>query len=441
MTARRRSSLARRRASLGFTQEMMAAQLGVERSTVQRWERGRRAPQPWLRPKLAATLQVSREELERFLVDARTDPAGQQLVPADLAADLRPNESELVIVGPNRSDLAESDDMQRRALLRLFNMAATALALPAGIPHGPEPARLRMIGIADYSRLNHQLWQVYAVASSKVDVLPLVRRQLSVLAQDMSEPHGADTRQGLCALVGDLLQLAGEIFFDGNAYTDAAHCYALAAQASKDAEAFDLWACAMTRHAYLSVYEHRYGDAVPMLDMATALASRGDSGLSTRYWVAAVQAETYAGLGDFSACERALDDAERVRDLRGQIRNSGWLRFDGSRLAEERGTCYATLGRTDLAENALTNAMKHALTPRRRASVLADLATIGVQRRDRDFVLVNAHAALHEARVTGSGMVDRKLVDLRRRLPPMLSDPQIRQLDAEIAARTVTTRQ
>ena len=319
-------------------------------------------------------------------------------------------------------------------------MVATTLTMPLGLVPVPAAAGPGIIGIADHAQFNTHLWQVYALASSKAEVLPLVRRQLDVLAGRLAQPQGPDTHRQLCALVADLFQLAGEIFFDRNAYTDAAHCYTLAAQAGKDACAYDLWACALTRHAYLSVYEHRYADAQPMLDLAAALARSGDTGLSTRHWVAAVQAETYAGLGDLASCERALDEAERVADLTGPVHNGGWLRFDGARLAEERGTCYATLGRADSAEQALTQALRQTRSPRRRASVLTDLAMIGIQLRDRDRVLNHAHAALEEARATGSGLIGRKLTGLRRHLPPMLGDARIRSLDEEIKTLTTTTR-
>lgn len=381
---------------------------------MQRWESGERETQPWLRPRLAAALQVSCAELDRLLAEPHTDSG--------------------------RGVPAESDDLRRRDLLRLFSMVATTLTMPTGLASAPATARPRTIAIADHVQLNAHLWQVYALASSKVEVLALVRRQLDVLADRLSEPHGPHTHRQLCALAGDLFQLAGEIFFDRNAYTDAAHCYTLAAQASKDAHAYDLWACALTRHAYLSVYEHHYADAQPMLDLAATLARSGDTRLSTRHWVAVVQAETYAGLGDLASCECALDEAERVRDLTGPIHNGGWLRFDGARLAEERGTCYAALGRADSAEQALTQALRQSLSPRRRASVLADLAMIGIQRRDRDRVLTYAHGALDEAHATGSGMVGRKLTDLRRHLPPMLADTQIRQLDDQIKTLATTTR-
>jgi tetratricopeptide (TPR) repeat protein/transcriptional regulator with XRE-family HTH domain len=63
--ARRR--LAERRKALGLTQEALADLMGVERSTVVRWERGLTGPTPWMRPRLAKALRVSAERLEELL--------------------------------------------------------------------------------------------------------------------------------------------------------------------------------------------------------------------------------------------------------------------------------------------------------------------------------------------------------------------------------------
>lgn len=84
-----------------------------------------------------------------------------------------------------------------------------------------------------------------------------------------------------------------------------------------------------------------------MLDLAASLAARGDSALSTCHWVQAVRAQALAGTGDIGGCQKALDAADEVHRLTGPAHNGGWLRFDGSRLAEERGTCYVELKRPD----------------------------------------------------------------------------------------------
>ncbi|WP_109638982.1 helix-turn-helix domain-containing protein [Lentzea atacamensis] len=457
----RRDAFAARRALMGHTQESLAAAVGVEFSTVGRWERGDLTPQPYRRPRIAKALAVTLEELSTLLTTTAAPARGassaphaggtpdMQLIAHDGAARARsdaavppvsgrPAEGEVV---PAQVDLAETDDMNRRDLLRLFTMTGAVLALPAVEPVLHDADRLAAVArtgavdaavATEYAQLNTHLWRVYALASTKSQVLPLVRAQLDVLSTGLRRPQTSAIRQRLCELSADLFQLAGEIFFDGDRYTDAAHCYTLAATAGKEADAPDLWSCALTRHAFIAVYERRFDEAAPLLELATGLAHRGDPALSTRQWVAAVQAETFAGLGDLAACQRALDTAAEVQHLRGPVHNGGWLRFDGSRLAEERGTCYVNLGRYDLAEAALTDALAGDLTARRKAGVLTDLAMIGVHRRDSDQVATYVDAVLATARQTGSGVIARKLRGLQRNLAPLLTDQQIQRLDAEI---------
>ena len=52
---------------MGFTQETLAEHLGLERSTVGRWERGTGTPQPWNQPDLAKALGVSQDVLADLL--------------------------------------------------------------------------------------------------------------------------------------------------------------------------------------------------------------------------------------------------------------------------------------------------------------------------------------------------------------------------------------
>ncbi|WP_199240313.1 MULTISPECIES: hypothetical protein [Kribbella] len=261
----------------------------------------------------------------------------------------------------------------------------------------------------------------------------MVQGQLDVLVAALQEARGSAIHHRVCELASDLFQLAGEILFDGNQYTSA-HCYALAAQAAKEAGALDLWACALTRHAFISVYDQKFDRAAPMLELAAGLAQGGDYALSTRHWVSAVQAEVFAGLGELTACQRALDQADEVHALTGTSQNGGWLRFDGSRLPEERGTCYVALRRPELAEAALDDALGQNLSSRRRGGVLVDLAALGLQRRDLDQLLVHSNAALNTARQTDSGVIARRLDGLRPYLVPHLKDPRVRQLNSEISA-------
>lgn len=71
----KRSRLAAQRKAAGLSQEELAHQIGVDRSTIVRWEGGERTPQPWQRPNLAQALGVSLSKLDELLAsDQPTTP-------------------------------------------------------------------------------------------------------------------------------------------------------------------------------------------------------------------------------------------------------------------------------------------------------------------------------------------------------------------------------
>jgi transcriptional regulator with XRE-family HTH domain len=63
----RRRTFAERRRALGYSQEALAEKLGIDRTTVGRWERGETDPYPHVRPKLCRVLEVGAGELDALL--------------------------------------------------------------------------------------------------------------------------------------------------------------------------------------------------------------------------------------------------------------------------------------------------------------------------------------------------------------------------------------
>ncbi|MFE9421690.1 helix-turn-helix transcriptional regulator [Kitasatospora sp. NPDC006697] len=418
-----RHRLAQCRRALGHSQESFAVALQVDRSTVVRWERGNTTPQPHLWPRLAQVLQVTLAELNVLLLPQSPDQ------------DAPPTPG-------NRADTEELDEMNRRDFIRALSTAGTLLALPGFQvePGDDTPPATTTTGLAEHEMLSAHLWQVFSLSRSKASVYPMVRYQLGVLTTALQQPHGPTAHQRLCLLAGDLFQLAGEVFFDSNRYTDAVYCYSLATTASREAGAHDLWACTLTRQAYIGIHERQFADVLPLLEAASKVAKLGDSQLATRHWVTAVQAEAFAAVGDFGACERSLDVMQTVHALSAPMQNGGWLRFDGSRIAEGRGSCYLDLGRTELAEQALTEALAQPLSPRRQGTVLTGLATVGVQRGDHDLVLHYATGAVELAGGGDSGYVRRKLQGLQRQLDPLVSDRRIAELNRRISDLATTSQ-
>jgi transcriptional regulator with XRE-family HTH domain len=447
----KRGRLVARRKAVCYSQEGLAERLRVDRSTIGRWESGETAPQPWIRPKLAKVLQLSLDQLNDLLrqagpVSAVAENDAPPSTWPDADASPRDDKVTSEVPGAAQEAFTGIDDMNRRELLRIMTMVG-ALTAAASISDEIDWERVGFAGqtgkidscaIDDLAALNDHLWRVFVLSRTKQTVFPLVRDHLDTLVNTLPNAGSTGAYRRLCGCASSAFQLCGEILFDGNRYTEAAHCYVLAATAGREAGINDLWACALTRHAFIGLYERRFDKATHLLDLADGLARNGNQALATRHWIAAVQAQAFAGLGRLSECQRAIEAADQVHELSGNYHNGGWLRFDGSRLAEERGACYVQLKRFDLAESALADALSRHLSPRRRGGVLVDLAILGSQQDDLDRTLSYADAATRIINQTGSGYVVRKLIGLQPYLRPFMDDMRARNLNDQIGAFAVS---
>lgn len=142
----RRTALAAQREALGFTQEALAQALGVELSTVGRWERGTLTPQPWRRPDLANVLKVSLEDLDVLLNPSEQEPGAAILPTRSTASGLtdlgpmsaRPPRSPIrlrVGSGDHVDELVIHLREQWHALVRTDNLLGPRFALAAVHDH------------------------------------------------------------------------------------------------------------------------------------------------------------------------------------------------------------------------------------------------------------------------------------------------------------------
>lgn len=376
--------------------------------------------------------------------------AGKHIIPARdravLAQLLRCSASDLAPISHPPASLPQQTfvelecamDKNRRELLHLLGLASSALLLTplldweraTTLASGRLP--LDEQALQDLATINGHLWKLFLGTSTKNSVLDGALGQLKMLLQFLKEPQGSRVQQGLFLLASDLSQLTGEIYFDLSDYNAAQACYVFAASVAKEANAYDLWATACVRHAYLPLYEGRYEDTLPLLDHAWSVAQKGNSSLPTRQWIGAVQAEVQAGLGHIEGCQKALDRASDVPAL--TVTSPAWIRFDGSRLPALTGACYVQLHRSDLADSPLKEALSHPLSSRRRGMIFTDLALAALQRNDVEAACAHGQELVTLASEGSSGFLRKHVQKLQRHLHPFATHPSVKSLEQHIVS-------
>ncbi|PWR12076.1 XRE family transcriptional regulator [Micromonospora acroterricola] len=148
--ALKRYRLVQRRKMLGFSQERLAEALGVERSTVVRWERAETDPHPWHRIRIAGALQVPLDQLQEILDDVSVATARGSIM-GDSAAQTQPATRAELLTGlrafltrylPNDNAGRPSASLPevRRAVTRVHGLYQRASYVPAS-RHIPDVLR------------------------------------------------------------------------------------------------------------------------------------------------------------------------------------------------------------------------------------------------------------------------------------------------------------
>jgi tetratricopeptide (TPR) repeat protein len=339
--------------------------------------------------------------------------------PHDLAPDYDMVE---LLCESNNSASRQEMAIKRRELLQLLGVAGGALLVSdidldciatslSKLSHVDIPV------IDDLEVIHNRYWNLFMSTSLKSSILDGVLGQLKMQVQFLKEAQGTQPYQRLCTLASSTSQLMGEIFFDLHDRDTAQSCYTFAAMSAKEASAYDLWASALVRHSYLSIFADDFEHALVLLKQAEYIAQRGDSALPTKYWVAATRAEAESGIGNLPACQHAFENAQAVYNLTEKM--PAWIRFDGSRLPALQGASYVRLKQPDLAEKSLQQALQEsAKTKRRRAMILSDLALAAIQQTNIEQACRYAEEAVTLASDSASGFLRNTVFKIQRQLAP-----------------------
>lgn len=351
--AAKRMRLAQRRKSAGYSQEKLAERLGVERSTVVRWETAESEPQPWVRPKLAAALNVTLDELQSLLRDVTVI----QAQPSERMSYVleHPSSVDLVAVAYLHERIRQLDERYDRA-------PSTALLGPAGQVHG-QVKFLREK--ATNPRVRKALFEVEAESATF----------MGQLVWDVSQRRDHDAPV---------------------AYLDEA---VTATRQVRDpyAEAY-----ATLRKSFVALYGEKDPLKGATLAGQAAEVARSVSPSLTGLSLLHV-AEGYAMSGDLKSCEEALTKAEAQLDRVGadDMAAEYYTVNEFSRLS---GSCYLFLNLPERAEPILRmTARALAAKQKSQAIALGNLTLSLIRQHKVDEAAATMHRTIDAVELTRGG--------------------------------------
>lgn len=364
----KRHTLVAARKAAGYTQETLAARIGVERSTIFRWESGETLPLPWLRPGLAQLLGLDNEQLAVLLGEPsdedsteerqpenNSDSVPECTIPPITPMPVHTPSSDLTTILLSWSEVTSRlllaitsgvttsgneankkladldrlvDMMQRRGLIQLFGQLTAGSTLASPVFGGlqllgnlvdpdehervtetivsPERVDERVIG-----HIETMLWacQRQEDTFGPQSVLNTILDQQR-LVHDVLLPACPDSLlPRMLALYSRLCGSAGWYFFDLNSFELARHQFEQARKSAHEAQ-----------HTELSVYTlcnlsgtaSWHGQKHVGFDLATAaqtLVAKTDDPL-LRACVADKAAQAYAINRQYGECMKELDKAQ-----------------------------------------------------------------------------------------------------------------------------------
>lgn len=448
MTTKRRA-LAERRQIVGHSQETLARIVGVEPTTVGRWERGETSPQPWCRPKLADALTVSVEELDTMLAEGQpvddgrsgsSEPQGGGELPVDPEHDpvLAPPwnhrgtvEAATVLGGGDRP-------VERRGFLSL---TGTALTAPAHqwLVHEPEPLVSGLAGRRVSGELVDRLPAMIAElramddVAGGGDVLSLAHYHFGWVAGLLDQASYSDaTGRKLHRALAELGQLLGWACYDTGQHGLAQRYYIAALRAAHVADDRPLGAHILGLMAYQAARKRRPTEAVTLIETAVA----GTRGQQTPRLLAELyirRAYAFAALNDTSACTAAISQA-RTR-VEQSVKDDDppylyWVR--PAEITAHAGDCLLQLGQADRAAVLLDQgiALFGAPFDRDRQFYLTRLAEALASRgkqRDLDAAAGKGIEAIHLAESLSSTLSVDRIRELTMQMKPHAKLPAVRE--------------
>ncbi|OZM83601.1 helix-turn-helix domain-containing protein [Pseudonocardia sp. MH-G8] len=360
--AGRRERLVRARKAAGVTQEDLAYRVGVDRSTVGRWECGETEPQPWHRRKIARQLGITAAQLDHLIAGSPPEPP-----PGNGDAEGEAEAQELV----RRASASDVGEATLTQLEQLVDDLASSYATT-------QPAAL----------------------------LTRTRQHLRYVGQLLDGRKTLREHRRLLAAGGWLSLLAATLHVDLEQQAAAVARLRTSDSLARESGHDEIRAWALETEAWRVLTLGDYAQASSLSQGAQQLAPAGSSALIQ---ATAQEGRAWARLGDARATTQAVSRVNRMASpLATPDRAEHHYRYDPAKATSYTATTLSWAGdpiAVDYAReviNRLSPGDQHGGRPRRLATARLDLALALLRRGDDEEATQAALAAVLSGRVVPS---------------------------------------
>ena len=420
------------REALRLSVRDFAARLGIGVRTVNKWEARQTdiTPLPHMQEVLDTALaRASDGAKTRFAAATRAD------VPEHGTVQLsgQPVRGAMLLVVVNGRLMFMPVDTDALAVAPLVGHADVE-PLERLASAARQPSRVNPVAVEHLELVTQTHRSLYYDLSS-VELIAAVTGHLQVTTLLLGGTQPLPLRRRLAAIAGETAGHAAWLFHDlGDEYS-AAHYYAIAEVAIREAgdPALDAYVRGFRSLAMGTQGQAR--EALGFVRGAVEIAERSATA-TTRAWLASLEARALASVGDTKSCCGALHWARTAIGQSCREEDPAWMyEFDHARLLAVSGACYVQLGKTAAAEQTLREALE-ALGPkrsRRRAEVLVDLARARAQQHDAEEAAGLACEALEVAVEIGSPAGIQRVRRFRPELARWNGTRAVSALDDQLA--------